>query len=104
MINPKECPAYHHGRWYEFFLESDNGIKITTSDLEGSYITGSNLAFPKNFHVVDFMMDINPVEIDTASNFNLTLHFFTDSQQGVAIPAANKFDWCRVYVFGYFSL
>lgn len=103
MINPKRCPAYENGRWYEFLVESDGTLKLTTSDLEGCYITGSNLALPQNFHIVDFLTDINPIDVETASNYNDSIHFFTDSRHGIVLPAATKFDWCRIYIFGYFS-
>lgn len=104
MFDAKKCPAYSKGRWYEFFIESDGGnYKLTTKDLEDAYITGTNIAMPQNFHIVDFLTDINPIDMASASNYNDTLHFFADSRQGVVLPAVGKFDWMRVYVFGYFS-
>lgn len=104
MFNPKDCPAFNKGRWYEFLVESDgSAYTLTTSDLEGTEINSNYLKFPKDFHVVDFLTDINPIDIATATNYNDIIHLYTDSRHGFMLPNKNLFDWCKVYIFGYFS-
>lgn len=104
MYNPKECPAYNHGRWYEFFIESDgSNYTMTTADLDGVTFSGNYLKMPDNFHVVQTLLDINPYHVEAATSIDLSLRQYADGTQGITLPVRNNMDWCRVYVFGYFS-
>lgn len=98
MYNP-----YNKGRWYRLFLESDGSkVTVTDSDLEVT-LSGSNIKFPANFHIVDRKYDINCVEHDAVSNMIIDLIGYADGSQGIAGPVAKAFDYAYIYVFGYFN-
>lgn len=104
MLDPKKCPAFNQGRWYEFFVESDgSSYTMTTSDLEGATISGSYVKMPTGFHVVDSLIDCNNFEVSSQTSVTCVLRQFTDGCQGAVLPSKNNMDWCRLFVFGYFA-
>lgn len=104
MFNPKRCPAYEKGRWYEIFVESDgNAYTLTYTDLEGVSEFGSNyVKLPKDFHVVDLLEDISATAtVSTA--FPLALKLVDADELGIVMPSKGAIDWVKIYVFGYFE-
>lgn len=102
MRKENVLPYQWRGRWYRAFVESDgNAYTLTTTDLEGTTVNGNYLEAPENFHVVDVKYDVNSVSGGTSNTLGGT-RIFTTGNQGAALPGKDSFDFCTVYIFGYF--
>lgn len=93
---------YDKGRWYRFFIESNGSEQtIIEGDLTAT-ISSNYLMLPNNFHVIDHVTDINSPDGGTLASIGNTKRRLANGSQGVLIPTAPNFDWCYVWVFGYF--
>lgn len=102
MRKENVLPYQWRGRWYRAFVESDgNSYTLTNTDLTGTDVNGNYLEAPEHFHVVDVKYDINSVSGGTSNTIGGT-RIFTTGKQGAALPGKDCFDFCTVYIFGYF--
>lgn len=95
---------YDKGRWYRAFIESNgNDCTVISSDLKGVGQSGQYLTLPQYFHTVDVKHDINCIEGGTANNVENSIRLYANGSQGVMLPQPTDFDWCYIYIFGYFA-
>jgi len=100
-IHKNGFPWMKKGRWYEFFIENDNGAyKLTLSDLEGCAIAANNLKFPDGYHILQYVCDVNS-DADAVVTNQQSIKIYADGKQACNLPALTSFDWCKVYVFAY---
>lgn len=95
------CPAFAHGRWYHFLIESNaDGYKLTLADLESAELSGNNLYLPAGFHIVDFK-----IELEANPSSTLSLHHDlkvrTDGTQGITLPSSSNCDWIELWIFAH---
>lgn len=105
LSNVKNEP-FTHGDWYKFFVESTGDkYKLTTKDLEGVTIKGNFLAFPLDFHIVDVLIDVNPVPLSSNDpiDFNHSIRVVSTGHLAVPLPDKDCFDWADIFIFGYFN-
>lgn len=101
LSNLKTEP-YNKGDWYKVFIESNGSERIiTTSDLDGAEIISDHLMCPKDFHVVQFMPDINGTATGSDYDFYLIQRYSTDNRVGFMLPDPDVFDYMDLYIFGY---
>ena len=86
------------GKEYQFFIEGNGALKLTTSDIPDTKISGSTLQLPVGYQISDFKASIHST-VTAAKDINLTLHFYADGSQGVTLPAAGDFDHMYLYVY-----
>lgn len=99
----KLLPWMKNGKWYHFFIESDGeNVTLTTYDLEEVQMSGLQaLLFPADFHILDFILDINALEDAGTSSYNKGIKF-NGNKQMVTLPGKTVYDYMDVYVFGHF--
>lgn len=103
MRKENVLPHQWRGRWYRAFLETDgNAYTLTKTDLTGTDLNGNYLEAPENFHVVDIKYDVHSVSGGTSNTVG-GLRIFTNGNQGVPLPGKDSFDYCTIYIFGYFD-
>lgn len=103
MRKENVLPYQWRGRWYRAFVESDgNAYTLMKTDLTDTVVNGNYLEAPENFHVVDVKYDVHSVSNGTSNTVG-GLRIFTTGKQGAPLPGKDSFDYCTVYIFGYFE-
>lgn len=93
---------YAKGRWYRAFIESDgSNYKITNSDFPDATMSGSNFVLPKDFHVIDYLVDFDRTTVDNATNYSKNNRIYADGTNGVSCPPVDSFTHLYLYIFGY---
>lgn len=102
LENKRNTEPYDiQGRWYKVFLESTGSAhKITSTDIDGAYVSGNYLFLPEGWHLVDFKIDMNNVAT-AAANLSLNIRLNTGGVTGVTIPTPAQYDYMDVYIFAY---
>lgn len=101
ILKNQIVPWQEKGRWYHFFVESDgSAYTLTTKDISTAAIDGSYLKLPKDFHIIDYKVDLS-VDTSAAATYEKGIRLYAAGNQAVVLPDKANFDAADVWVFGY---